>query len=138
MAADQILICGVPFMSLFHHDGRFIRAPGLFAFGRRLASGRHLVLHLELADAIHQRAGHFHPRWSWALSQRMDELLVHLAGGRAEIAPGAQEAAWHREAEVVFDAAADLSLLRETVGARAPAAVQADCRGTARSASINS
>jgi hypothetical protein len=53
---DAVFIDGVPFAALYHHDGRFIRAPGLFAFARRDPDGGYTVLHLELADAINRRA----------------------------------------------------------------------------------
>lgn len=44
-----------------------------------MTPARGTVLHLELTDNIAQHAGPGHPRWSWALGQGMNELLVHLA-----------------------------------------------------------
>jgi len=59
--ADPVFITGVPFTPLFHRDGSRVRATGLFAFARRDGS-RRLVLHLELTEAINQRAVMGHPR----------------------------------------------------------------------------
>ncbi|MGE5567244.1 MAG: hypothetical protein ACM3YN_13950 [Parcubacteria group bacterium] len=98
-----VFIDGTPFFAVYHHDGRMIRAAGLFAFARREPDGRHTVLHLELTDAISRRAEQSHPRWGWALSQGMNEVLVHLAGAAADLvdadAPHLQ-ALWHEEATV--------------------------------------
>lgn len=100
-------ISGLPFLTLFHHDGRFIRAPGLFAFAARRCDGRYEILHFELAEVVNRCAGPGHPRWTWALRQGMDALLVHMLGARQLLPDAAemQEARWHPEAEVVFDAA---------------------------------
>lgn len=102
-AVSAVFIDGTPFFSVYHHDGRMIRAGGLFAFARLGPDGRHTVLHLELADAINRRAEQGHPRWGWALSQGMNEVLVHLAGAAADLA-GADDprlqAQWHDEALV--------------------------------------
>lgn len=74
-------LSGVPFAPLYHHDGRFIRAAGLFAFARRnRLGGGFLVLQLELTEAINRAAGPGHPRWAWALGEGLDTLLVHVAG----------------------------------------------------------
>lgn len=80
MIDEDVFIDGVPFLPLYHRDGRFFRTPGIFAFARREANGRRTVLHLELTDSIAGRAGPGHPRWSWALVEGMNELLVHLSG----------------------------------------------------------
>lgn len=82
MRSDTIIIDGVAFMSLYHHDGRFVRGDGLFAFARRDADGGRTILHFELARDIHRVAGPDHPRWAYAVSQGMNELLVHLAGSQ--------------------------------------------------------
>lgn len=82
MRDDTIIIDGVAFMSLYHHDGRFVRGDGLFAFARRDPDGGRTILHFELAQDIHRVAGPDHPRWAYAVSQGMNELLVHLAGSQ--------------------------------------------------------
>lgn len=101
---DDILIRGVPFWAIGHHDGRFVRAPGLFAFARRQSSERYEVLHLEVAEAINRSAGSDHDRWSWALSRGMDSLLVHIFGAKMPLPADAQFQAdtvdWAPEAEV--------------------------------------
>ncbi|WP_168075251.1 hypothetical protein [Caulobacter sp. SSI4214] len=92
MRDDTIIIDGVAFMSLYHHDGRFVRGDGLFAFARRDPDGGRTILHFELAQDIHRVAGPDHPRWAYAVSQGMNELLVHLAGSQqrpGETAPDA-------------------------------------------------
>jgi hypothetical protein len=129
MACDEPLIHGVPFMALYHHDGRFIRTSGLFAFARRLPGGRHLVLHLELTEAINRRADVCHPRWSWALSQGMNELLVHMAGGRASVgaASSLQETVvWHPEAQVLVGEDEGLAKAVEARGDAGSAVVAPD------------
>jgi len=101
---DDILIRGVPFWALGHHDGRFVRASGLFAFARRQSSGRYEVLHLEVAEAINRSACSGHDRWGWALSCGMDSLLVHIFGARMPLPTDAQlqmdTVDWTVEAEV--------------------------------------
>jgi hypothetical protein len=103
---DDIFIGGVPFIALGHRDGRFVRAPGLFAFARREADGLYRVLHLEMAGQINLAADAGHPRWSWALGQGMDSLLIHLFGRRARLPPdappGLETVLWHEGAEVGF------------------------------------
>lgn len=90
MRDDTIIIDGVAFMSLFHHDGRFVRGDGLFAFARRDPDGGRTILHFELARDIHRVARPDHPRWAYAVSLGMNELLVHLAGSQQR--PGETEA----------------------------------------------
>jgi len=82
MQDETIIIDGVAFMSLYHHDGRFVRGDGLFAFARRDADGGRTILHFELAQDIHCVARPDHRRWSYAVSAGMNELLVHLAGSQ--------------------------------------------------------
>ncbi|RRN63448.1 hypothetical protein [Caulobacter sp. 602-1] len=82
MRDDSIIIDGVAFMSLYHHDGRFVRGDGLFAFARRDPDGGRTILHFELARDIHRVARADHPRWAYAVSAGMNELLVHLAGSQ--------------------------------------------------------
>ena len=102
----DIFIGGVPFMALGHHDGRFVRTAGLFAFARRHPSGGYEVLHLGLSAAINREAGPGHPRWGWAMRAGMDSLLVHLFGKPAEIPAGApadlETVTWQPRAEVAF------------------------------------
>jgi hypothetical protein len=99
----EVFIDGTPFAAVFHRDGRFFRAPGLFAFARCDADGRYTVLHLELTEAINRRADSSHPRWGWALSEGMNALLVHRAGAAASVDGASDErrnARWHPDAQV--------------------------------------
>lgn len=100
--AQDIIISGVPFTALGHHDGRFVRTAGLFALARREPSGAYLILHLELTAAINRSAASDHPRWAWALRQGMDSLLVHLFGKAAALPANAtgetENVLWHPHA----------------------------------------
>jgi hypothetical protein len=69
---------GVPFLTIGHHDGRFIRTPGLWGFARREFSGEFTLLFLDHADAINEEAGPGHPRWSEAISLGMNEVHICL------------------------------------------------------------
>lgn len=69
---------GLEFASLYHHDGRFIRRDGVFAFSRRGADGGHTVLHMERAADISRTANSGHSRWDWAIANGMNELLVSI------------------------------------------------------------
>jgi len=84
--ASEVVIDGVSFMSLHHHDGRFVRGGGLFAFSRRDPDGGRTLFCLELAQDISREAVSGHPAWSHAVSRGMNEVLVHLAGSQQ--APG--------------------------------------------------
>lgn len=89
--SEDVEIHGVAFMSLYHHDGRFVRGGGLFAFARRDLDGGRTILHLEPVPDISRAADSTHPRWDWAIEQGMNELLVHLAGSQqtpGELEPG--------------------------------------------------
>jgi len=103
---SDILIGGVPFLALSHHDGRFVRLAGLFAFARRQPSGVYQVLHLEMTKAIARDAGPGHGRWGWALSAGMNALLVHGFGQAAELPQDApldwETVTWHPDAQVNF------------------------------------
>ena len=98
MREHDVMIDGVAFMSLFHHDGRFARGGGLFAFARRDLDGGRTLLHFELAQDISTAAGPDHRRWGWAISQGMNELLVHLAGSQQRDGEPLQDASPHRSA----------------------------------------
>lgn len=102
----DIYVGGVPFLALGHHDGRFLRTAGLFAFARRQPGPRYLVLHLEIAEAINRRADCSHPRWGWALRLGMDTLLVRLFSQRAALpadaTPDWETVDWHPEAQVAL------------------------------------
>ncbi len=101
----RVFIGGVPFMALDHHDGRFVRTGGLFAFAHT-PSDDFLVLHFEMAAAINRVADHSHPRWGWCLGQGMDTLLVHMAGRPAclpaDASPNLETVLWHAEAQMVM------------------------------------
>jgi hypothetical protein len=103
---DDIYIGGVSFRALGHHDGRFIRTAGLFAFARRQPGPRYQVLHLEIAEAVNRVADPSHPRWGWALRLGMDTLLVHLFSKRAvlpaDARPDLETVDWHPEAQVLI------------------------------------
>lgn len=104
---DPILIDGVPFFAVSHHDGRFIRAPGLAALARRDPDGGYTILHFELCEAINRSAAPDHPRWAWALMQGLDTLLVHLAAHEARLPDAAQAQyappiRWHPAAQAPF------------------------------------
>lgn len=60
MTTTLTKIAGVPFLALYHHDGRFLRLPGLFAFARWKRDGLYEVLHLEFAEDIARAAGPGH------------------------------------------------------------------------------
>ena len=65
---------GVPFLPVFHHDGRFFRGPGLYAFVRRCGEER-LLLYVGQADNIASAmAGH--RLWADALKLGFNELDV--------------------------------------------------------------
>lgn len=74
--------CDVSFVSLYHHDGRFVRREGAFAFCRRDADGGRTVLHLESATDISRVATPGHPYWDWAVANGMNELLVSVKDGQ--------------------------------------------------------
>lgn len=89
--SEDVEIYGVAFMSLYHHDGRFVRGGGVFAFSRRDHDGGRTILHLEPAPDISRYADSTHSRWDWAMANGMNELLVHLAGSQqrpGELEPG--------------------------------------------------
>lgn len=69
---------GVPFLVVGHHEGRFIRAPGLWGFARRGPRDEHTLLFLDHADAINETAGPGHTKWAEAMALGMDELHVCL------------------------------------------------------------
>jgi len=83
---NDVVIDGVGFMSLHHHDGRFVRGSGLFAFARRDPDGGRTVFCLELAKDISREAVCGHRAWGHAVSRGMNEVLVHMAGSQQ--APG--------------------------------------------------
>lgn len=82
MQGHKVVIDGVAFMRLHHHDGRFVRGGGLFALARRDPDGGHTLFCLELAADISRAAGPAHEAWSHAVSCGMNALLVHLAGSQ--------------------------------------------------------
>jgi len=89
---DNVVIGGVQFMSLYHRDGRFVRGGGLFAFARRDPDGGRTIFCLDLAEDISRQADCGHAAWAHAVSNGMNELLVHRAGSQqvpGEIEPGA-------------------------------------------------
>ena len=69
---------GVTMLPMGHHDGRFIHAPGLYAFVRRGPDGSRSLLYVDQADDISVVAGPGHPQWAAALALGMNELHVAL------------------------------------------------------------
>ncbi|WP_421931798.1 hypothetical protein [Phenylobacterium sp.] len=101
--ADPILIDGAPFCAVSHHDGRFIRAPGLAALARRDADGGYTVLHLQHCEAINREMGPGHARWGRALGQGLNTLLAPpTVASRPRAAdppsPAAPPIRWHADA----------------------------------------
>lgn len=94
MTDDSVVIDGVQFMSLYHHDGRFVRGAGLFAFSRRDPDGGRTIFCLDLAKDISRQADCGHPAWSHAVSNGMNEVLVHLAGSQQTPGEVAADAAF--------------------------------------------
>ena len=94
----DVQIAGVPFVPLHHHDGRMVRGAGVFIFARRTGDAR-MILHMELASAINLRAGPGHPRWDWAVSNGLNELLVCLASVPLQIGEVDGDVVWHEDAE---------------------------------------
>lgn len=82
-----VMIEGRWFISLNYHDGRFARGAGRFAFSRRDADGGRTIFCLEEAQDISRVAGPDHQIWSHAISQGMNEVLVHLSAARAPLVP---------------------------------------------------
>lgn len=83
----MVMIDGLWFMSLHHHDGRFVRGAGRFALSRMDADGGRTIFCLEEAADISRAAGPGHRAWAHAVSAGMNEILVHLAGAKKPIAP---------------------------------------------------
>jgi len=69
---------GYSFVPLGHHDGRFLRQPGVFAFVRRRPDESRNLLFVDQADYIAGWAGPGHPYWTEALGQGLNELHVFL------------------------------------------------------------
>lgn len=66
---------GYPFLALGHHDARFIREAGVFAFVRRAGADR-MMLYAGEAEDISRAAGPAHRNWPAALNLGMSELHV--------------------------------------------------------------
>ncbi len=69
---------GYNFIPLGHHDGRFIRQPGVFAFVRRGPDERRTLLFIDHADYVAAWAGPGHPAWLESLGHGMNELHIFL------------------------------------------------------------
>ena len=68
MAGGEVDWVGVAFTPLHHHDARFFRAPGLYAFVRRCPQHGPLMLFAGQAENLAQEATPSHPVWPEALS----------------------------------------------------------------------
>ncbi len=75
---DSVDWAGVAMLPLGHHDGRFVRAPGLYAFVRRGPDEVRTMLWVDHADPISAIAGPGHPQWTAAMALGMNELHVAL------------------------------------------------------------
>lgn len=78
MTRDEASWAGLEFQAVGHHDARFFRAPGLFAFVRDDAQRGRLMLFAGQADSLATSAGPGHPRWAEALRLGMNELHVRF------------------------------------------------------------
>jgi hypothetical protein len=91
MARDKdILVGGERTMSLYHHDGKFVRGRGVFAFSRQDLDGHRTIFWLEAGADISPAALPGHPAWAFAISRGMNEVLVRLG---ADVVTSAVEAA---------------------------------------------
>jgi len=77
MDYGEIEWAGVRFLPLYHHDARFFRCPGVWAFVRREVSGDRTLLYVDHTDNIASAvAGH--RLWSEALGLGLNELNISL------------------------------------------------------------
>ena len=76
MTGGEVDWVGVAFTPLHHHDARFFRAPGLYAFVRRCPQHGPLMLFAGQAENLAQEATPSHPVWPEALRLRMEELHI--------------------------------------------------------------
>lgn len=83
----MVMIDGLWFMSLHHHDGRFVRGAGRFALSRHDADGGRTLFCLEDAQDISRAAGPGHPAWAHAVTRGLNEVLIHLSSTKAPMAP---------------------------------------------------
>lgn len=59
-----------------HHDGRFLRAPGVFVFMASTREGKKRALYVGEGDPASSWASPGAPYWRSALSLGMDEILM--------------------------------------------------------------
>lgn len=59
-----------------HHDGRFVRTPGVFVFLASAGEGRKQALFVGEGDPVSSWASPGAPFWRSALSLGLDEILV--------------------------------------------------------------
>jgi hypothetical protein len=76
MSSGTIDWAGVRFVPMFHHDGRFFRCPGLFAFVSREGDERTLLF-VDQAENI-SAAVEGHRVWADALALGFNELNINL------------------------------------------------------------
>ena len=77
MVASGMDWAGYSFLALGHHDGRFVRTGGVYAFVRRGVAER-VMLYAGEADCISAVAGPGHPEWAAALALGLTELHVFI------------------------------------------------------------
>ena len=68
---------GVRFVPIYHHDGRFFRGPGLFAFVRRGEDEDRTLLFVGHSESI-ASAVSGHRLWAEALGLGFNELNINL------------------------------------------------------------
>ena len=68
---------GVRLAPMFHHDHRFFRCPGLFAFVRAGAGEDRTILFVDHAENI-ASAVHGHPMWDDAMRLGFNELNINI------------------------------------------------------------
>jgi len=77
MRCGEFEWAGVRFLPLYHHDARFFRCPGLWAFVRREVSGDRTLLYVDHSDNI-ASAVIGHCLWGDALGLGLNELHINL------------------------------------------------------------
>lgn len=76
MGSGPISWAGVAFHRVGHHDGRFFREPGLFAFARSDPGEGAVLLYAGQADDLARGAGPAHPAWAECLGLGLNELHI--------------------------------------------------------------
>jgi hypothetical protein len=67
-----------------HHDGRFVRTPGVFVFMASAGEGRKQALYVGEGDPVSSWASPGAPQWRRALGLGFDEILVVVERDREQ------------------------------------------------------